>query len=82
MLLKVRAHPDSSRVEFAFRGGILHAWLTEPAERGRANRQLLRELGKLVGPCRLVRGAASTTKFLAMPLPLKRLEELFDQKGP
>ena len=78
MLLKVRAHPDSSHVGFEFKGDVLHVWLTEPAERGKANRQLLDLISSVAGSCRLVRGAASVNKLLELPLPLKRLEQLLD----
>ena len=76
MLVKVRVHLRSRQVRFELKGGVIHAWLTEPAEKGKANRQLLKELSSLAGPCRLVKGAASVNKLLEVPLPLKTLEEL------
>ena len=49
------------------KGGVLHAYLTEPAEAGRANRQLVREMSRIFGPCRIVRGASSRGKLLELP---------------
>lgn len=62
MLIRVKAHPKSSRVRFELKGEILHAWLTEPAEQGKANRQLVSELARRLGSCRLVRGRTSCNK--------------------
>jgi uncharacterized protein YggU (UPF0235/DUF167 family) len=74
VLLKVKVHPAASGIRFAVKNDVLHVWLTEPAENNRANRQLLRELSALAGPCRLVRGATSSTKTVACPVPLKTLQ--------
>lgn len=76
MLIKVKAHPGSSEVRFALKGEVLHVRLTEPAERGKANRQLIKELSLLAGSCRLVSGATSVNKRVELPLSLKTLEEL------
>jgi uncharacterized protein YggU (UPF0235/DUF167 family) len=74
VLLKVTVHPAASEVKFAVKSDVLHVWLTEPAEKNRANRQLLKELSALAGHCRLVRGATSSLKTVDCPVPLKTLQ--------
>ena len=49
------------------KNGVLNIWLTEPAEGNEANRQLLKELTRVYGSCRRVRGASSSNKVLELP---------------
>jgi len=75
-IIRVKAHPSATAVRFQVKGEVLHVWLTEPAEQGKANRQLIKEISALAGSCRLVKGATSVNKLLELPLSLKTLEEL------
>lgn len=65
MKIRVEAKPSSreTRVELAERGIVV--WLTEPADKGKANMQLLKTLSRLLGaPVRLVSGATSRKKLI------------------
>ena len=64
MMISVRVHPNSSSVRIARKGKILHVYLTEPAKDNRANKQLLKVLGKEYGRCRIIRGASSKNKLI------------------
>lgn len=47
--------------------GVLHVWLTEPAENNKANKQLINRFTKILGSCKIVRGATSSRKVLELP---------------
>lgn len=66
MKIRVEAKPSSgeTRVEQTERGPIT-VWLTEPADKGKANMQLLKLLSRLLGaPVRLVGGATGRKKLI------------------
>lgn len=66
MKIRVEARPSSgeTRVEQTEKKGIV-VYLTEPADKGKANMQLLKTLSRLLGaPVRLVSGAASRKKLI------------------
>lgn len=66
MKIRVEARPSSgeTRVERTEKG-MITVWLTEPADKGRANRQLLKMLSRLLGaPVRLVSGATGRKKLV------------------
>ncbi len=46
------------------RSGIIEIDVTEPAENNRANREIVKELSKLYGSCRILKGARSNKKLL------------------
>lgn len=64
MLVAVRVHPNSKqfRIEQCEIG--LEVWLTEPAEKGKANAELIKELMKRFGKCRVMKGATSKQKLI------------------
>lgn len=65
MKIRIEAKPSSreTRVELTERGIVV--WLTEPADKGKANRQLLKFLSRLLdAPVRLVSGATSRKKLI------------------
>lgn len=66
MKIRVEARPSSKEtlVELTEKGGI-KAYLTEPADKGKANMQLLKFLSRRLGaPVRLVSGATSRKKLI------------------
>ena len=46
------------------RAGTMEISATEPAENDRANREIVKELSKLYGACRILKGARSNKKLL------------------
>ncbi len=66
MLVAVKVHPNSKEFRIEKRGEGLEVWLTEPAERGKANAELIKELTKRFGSCRIVSGLSSKKKTLEM----------------
>ena len=72
MLLKLRVHPDAKRDEIVRKApDLFEVWTREPAERGRANAACLAMLGKALGipagRIRIVKGAHSPSKIVAVP---------------
>jgi uncharacterized protein YggU (UPF0235/DUF167 family) len=68
VLVSVRVHPSSPEFKLLLKGDILYVWLTEPAEANKANQQLVKELSRIFGSCRLLRGASSRSKLIELPL--------------
>jgi len=67
VLVQAKVHRSPGGFKLGLKGGVLHVWLTEPAEQNRANRELLKGISKIFGPCAIVRGAASSRKVLEIP---------------
>lgn len=67
MLIITKVKTNSEKFEIAIKGGILHISLTEPAENNRANIELVREMTRKFGSCRIVRGTKSKTKIIELP---------------
>lgn len=72
VLVKIRAVPGSSREKVAgIHGDALKVTLSAPAEKGKANKQLLRILGETLSvPARailLVSGSSSRDKMVLIP---------------
>jgi uncharacterized protein (TIGR00251 family) len=71
----VKVQPDSE--EFRLEGGsILQAYLTQPAENGRANSELVRNLEQILGqkPA-IISGHKSSRKKLKVDMQEEKLEE-------
>jgi len=67
MLVTVKVKTNAKKFETVMKGGILHISLTEPAENNRANAELVKEITKMFGGCRILRGLKSKTKTLEIP---------------
>lgn len=67
MLITAKVKTNSKKFEIVWKDGILHISLTEPAENNRANSELVKEMAKLFGGCRILRGLKSKTKILDLP---------------
>jgi len=64
MLMAVKVHPNSKHFKIETRENGLEIWLTEPAEDGKANRELIKKLKKRFGSCKILKGATSSKKLL------------------
>ncbi len=67
MLVTVKVKTGAKKFEIAQKNGIIFISLTEPAENNKANIELAKELTKIYGSCRIVRGLKSRTKILEIP---------------
>lgn len=82
MLLNVRVYPNSAGLKFEFDGErrLLSVHLTAPAERNKANVQLIKELARKleIGPesIRIKTGKSSKNKVLEIGLEERDLEEI------
>jgi len=74
LLVSAKIHPSSPEFKLLLKDGVLHVWLTEPAENNKANQQLVKQLTKRFGSCKIIRGATSSKKVLV--LPVSSVEEL------
>ncbi len=65
MKIRVEAKPSSRETRVEQTGKGIVVYLTEPADKGKANMQLLKMLSRLLGaPVRLVSGATSRKKLI------------------
>lgn len=67
MLIAVKVKASAKKFSISQKGGTLLVSLTEPAENNRANIELVKNLVKIYGSCRIVRGLKSKTKTLELP---------------
>lgn len=70
MLIAAKIKPNSEKFGIVLENGILRVSLTEPAENSRANAELVKELTRKFGGCRIVRGLKSKTKTPELPDPI------------
>jgi len=69
MIIDVAVKPNSGKFSASLDGSILRVSLTEPAEKNRANLELVKTLAKLFNsPVRIISGAASKRKRLEIGL--------------
>lgn len=64
MLMAAKVHPKSKEFRIETKPNGLEIWLTEPAEGGKANRELIKEMSKRFGSCRIIKGKTSDKKIL------------------
>lgn len=76
MRITTRVHPNSKKFRTESKGDILHIWCTQPAEKNKANLEIVKELSKRFGSCKIVSGARSSKKVIDVPVrrSLKTLE--------
>lgn len=67
MLVTAKVKTGAKKFEIVRKGGILRINLTEPAENNKANIELVKEMTKRFGSCKIVRGLKSKTKTLELP---------------
>jgi len=63
MLINVKVKPNSKKFHVK-EGNRWVVSLTEPAENNRANLELIKELSKLYGSCKILRGKTSRNKTI------------------
>ncbi len=78
MFLKVRVTPNAKRFKIRFENGLLKARVRAPAEGGKANEELVRELSKIFGKkVFIVKGLKSRVKEVFVEgLSEKKVEEM------
>lgn len=67
MLIKVKVKTGAKKFAIAAKDGILRISLTEPAENNRANAELVKEMTRKFGSCRILCGLKSKTKTIEIP---------------
>ncbi len=67
MIITATVKTNSKKFAIKAADGVLHISLTEPAESNRANAELIKEMTKRFGGCRILRGLKSRTKTLELP---------------
>ncbi|MEW5996238.1 MAG: DUF167 domain-containing protein [Candidatus Micrarchaeota archaeon] len=77
MLLEVKVVPDSLEFRIEKRGGEWKVFLTEPAERNRANTELVKEMEKITHRrVRILRGGKGRKKVLEIEGEEKEIHKL------
>lgn len=75
--VKVETGADSFEVETGY---MLQVKLTEPPENGRANAELTRKLGEILGKQPgIIKGHSSQRKKLKVDMPEEKVEEKLEQ---
>lgn len=67
MKITVRVHPNSKEFKIIKKSEVLHVYLTQPADKNKANMELIKEFSKKYGSCRIIKGKTSKTKILEIP---------------
>ena len=78
VLLDVRVVPNAKKEAAEYSDGVLKVKVKAPPEKGKANKDVLRVLSSLFGPCAIVRGHTSGRKtvLLSRCTPEKAAETL------
>ncbi|HLE07206.1 MAG TPA: DUF167 domain-containing protein [archaeon] len=74
MIIEIRVKPNSSSEKISLKENILLVNLKAPAEKGKANRALVKFLSKVFGSARIASGETSRKKFVE--IPQENLEEI------
>jgi len=79
MIIRVKVIPGSKEFKVIFKresnGPYLKIWAKSRPERGKANKELLKELKKLFGDVELISGFNSREKYIKMKHTIKEIEE-------
>jgi uncharacterized protein (TIGR00251 family) len=75
MIIKARVRPSSKHFKIELKGSILEINLTQPSKNNKANEELVKELIKRFGSCKIVKGHKSRNKILEIPSTLNTLEK-------
>ena len=63
MIIKVKVKPNSKEFKIK-QGDMWQISLTEPAEKNKANFELIKEMTKRYGKCRIIKGKTSALKLI------------------
>ncbi len=64
MLIKVKVRTGAKKFSAKMKDGVLLVSVKEQPENNRANTELVRNLSKMLGPCRIVKGFRSKNKII------------------
>ena len=67
MIIKARIRPSSKHFKIKLNGDILEINLTQPPDKNKANQELVKELTKKFGSCKIIKGHKSRNKILEIP---------------
>ncbi|MCD6398821.1 MAG: YggU family protein [Candidatus Aenigmarchaeota archaeon] len=80
MLIKIKVKPNSGKFKISLErdlnGPYLRVWLKSQPEKGKANKELLKELKKVFGEVEIVSGASSREKYIKVSNNIKIEEKL------
>ena len=68
MLVEAKVHTNSKKFRVELEGDTFVIHTKSPPENNRANSEIIRELTKRYGSCRIVRGKTSKQKLLEIPI--------------
>ena len=67
MLVEAKVHTNSKKFKLEVDGDTLIIHTKSPPENNRANSEIVKELSKKYGSCKIVRGLKSKKKILEIP---------------
>ena len=64
MIITAKIHTNSNEFKIIKKDNIFHIYLKNKPEKNKANQELIKELTKIYGSCRIIKGKSSKTKIL------------------
>ena len=64
MIIKAKVKPNSPNFKVVQKEGYIEVHLRSEPEKGKANAELVKELSKIYGSCKIIRGKTSKNKII------------------
>lgn len=64
MIIKAKVKPNSPKFEIIDKGEYFQINVTSEPEKGKANLEIVKELSKIYGKCKIIRGLKSRNKII------------------
>jgi len=64
LIISAKVHANSKEFKIEKKGDVLEIYVRSPPEDNKANLEIIKELTKKYGSCRIIRGAKSKKKVL------------------
>lgn len=74
MLIQAKIIPNSKKASIRIKDNVLIINLKSPAEKGKANQELVKHLTLKFGSCKIIKGKNSRKKVLDIPIDLNTLK--------
>ncbi|MCD6398852.1 MAG: YggU family protein [Candidatus Aenigmarchaeota archaeon] len=80
MIVKTKIVPGAKKFKIELKndenGSYMKIWVKSQPEKGKANKEILKELKKIFGDVKIVSGMASREKYIKMKHTIKEVEEI------
>jgi len=80
MIIRAKIVPGAKKFKIELKndenGSYMKIWVKSQPEKGKANREILKELKKIFGDVKIVSGMVSREKYIKMKHTIKEVEEI------